>query len=121
VDDEEMLARLGEELLAPLGYEVVAHTSSLDALEAFQAEPHRFDLVITDQTMLHMTGEALARELRCIRQDIPIILCTGFSHVMNTEKAQAMGIDAFCMKPLLARELAMTIQRVLENRAQPRM
>jgi PAS domain S-box-containing protein len=118
VDDDEALARLGEHLLEQLGYDVVSKTSSIEALEAFCAEPHRFDLVFTDQTMPHMTGETLTRELRRIRPDIPVILCTGFSHVMDAEKAQAIGIDAFCMKPLVARDLAVTIQQVLAQRAE---
>ncbi len=113
VDDDVMLARLGQATLEQLGYEVVCHTSSIKALEVFRAMPQRFDLVITDQTMPHMTGEHLSGELRRIRPDIPIILCTGFSHMINAEKARALGIDAFCLKPVLARELAVTIQQVL--------
>ena len=116
VDDEEILARLGEELLQYLGYEVVAHTNSLDALYTFQKEPHRFDVVITDQTMPAMTGATLVEELRSIRPDIPIILCTGFSHLMNAEKARALDVDAFVMKPGVTHELAVTIQQVLERR-----
>ena len=110
VDDEEALARLG--------YEVVSSTSSAQALAVFQRMPQHFDLVVTDQTMPQMTGERLAQELRRIRPDIPIILCTGFSHVMNAAKAQALGIDAFCMKPLVAQELALTIRQVLAHRAE---
>ena len=83
--------------------------------------PQRFDLVITDQTMPHMTGEHLTRALRRIRPDIPIILCTGFSHVINAEKARTMGIDAFCIKPLVVRDLAVTIQQVLEQRSKQEM
>jgi signal transduction histidine kinase/CheY-like chemotaxis protein len=113
VDDEVMLARWGQTTLERLGYDVVARTSSIEALEAFRAMPQRFDVVITDQTMPNMTGEALARALRRIRPDIPIILCTGFSHFMDAEKAKALGIDAFCMKPLVARDLAATIRQVL--------
>ncbi|MEE8292134.1 MAG: ATP-binding protein, partial [Candidatus Tectomicrobia bacterium] len=119
VDDERMLAHLGQATLEQFGYTVVSHTSSIEALEAFRAMPQRFDLVITDQTMPQMTGEQLVRELRRIRPDIPIILCTGFSHIMNAEKAQAMGIDAFCMKPLVTRDLAVTVQQVLDQRAEP--
>jgi CheY-like chemotaxis protein len=117
VDDEEVLARLGQALLERLGYEVAAYTSSLAALEAFQAEPSRFDLIITDQTMPVMSGATLVAELRHIRPDIPIILCTGFSHLMNAEKAEALGVDAFVLKPGVTQELAATIQQVLENRA----
>lgn len=117
VDDEPGLVRVGQAILERLGYEVVARTSSIDALEDFRSAPHRFDLVITDQTMPNMTGERLAHKLRDIRPDIPIILCTGFSHVINAEKARAIGIDAFCMKPLSERDLSVVIGDVLRKRA----
>ena len=65
-----------------------------------------------------MTGATLVEELRHIRSDIPIILCTGFSHLMNAEKAEALGVDAFVMKPGVTQELAVAIQQVLEKRAQ---
>jgi CheY-like chemotaxis protein len=116
VDDEESLVRLGDKTLRRLGYAVVTTTSSLEALSTFQATPDAFDLVITDQTMPHMTGENLAREIRTIRADIPIILCTGFSYAMDAEKAATQGIDAFLLKPILAQELALTVQNVLSQR-----
>ena len=120
VDDEELLASLAEGLLVYLGYDVTAHTNSLEALEAFRAAPESFDIVITDQTMPTMTGATLVEELRRIRPDIPIILCTGFSHLMNEEKAAALGVDAFVMKPGVTQELAVVIQQVLAHRAQNR-
>ena len=119
VDDETILVSLGQAILQRLGYDVVACTSSVEALEVFRAAPRRFDLVITDQTMPHMTGEVLAQELRRLRSDIPIILCTGFSHVMHAERAQELGIDAFLMKPLAMQDLAQTIQQVMAARHRP--
>ena len=113
VDDEAMLVNLGQELLTRLGYTVTGHTSSVEALNAFRAAPHQFDLVITDQTMPTMTGEALVRALRDIRPDLPIVLCTGFSYAMSKDKAAALGIDAFLLKPLVAQDLARTIRQIL--------
>lgn len=112
VDDEAPLIRLAERTLKRFGYTVVATTSSLEALETFRKSPHAFDLVITDQTMPHMTGDMLARELRRIRADVPIILCTGYSHLIDAEEAAAQGINAFLQKPLLANDLAEAIQQV---------
>jgi len=117
VDDEAMLAQMGQQLLTALGYDAVACTSSLDALETFRAAPQGFDLVITDQTMPAMTGATLVAELRRIRPDIPIILCTGFSHLMTADQARALGVDAFIMKPVGTHELAVTIHHVLHKRA----
>ncbi|MEE8304107.1 MAG: response regulator, partial [Candidatus Tectomicrobia bacterium] len=116
IDDEVTLTRLGHTMLERLGYDVVTRTSSIEALEAFRVSPQRFDLVITDQTMPQMTGEQLTQELRRIRPDIPIILCTGFSHVMHADKAQALGINAFLMKPLVIDDLGREIRRVLDQR-----
>jgi signal transduction histidine kinase/ActR/RegA family two-component response regulator len=116
VDDEVTLVQLGQELLTRLGYTVTGHTSSVEALAAFRAAPHRFDLVITDQTMPTMTGEGLVRALRDIRPDLPVVLCTGFSYAMTKDKAAALGIDAFLLKPLVAQDLARTIRQVLAAR-----
>ena len=113
VDDEVMLADLGARLLNLLGYEVTARTDSRQALEIFRREPNRFDLVITDQTMPHMTGEQFVTEIRRIRADIRVILCTGFSHLMDADRAQALGIDAFLMKPLELPELAAAVHQAL--------
>ncbi len=113
VDDEPSLANLGKRMLESLGYNVMAKTSSTDALETFKAGADRFDLVITDMTMPHMTGDRLARELMAVRPDIPVILCTGFSARMDEKKAEAMGIRAFVPKPILKKDIARTIRRVL--------
>ena len=116
IDDEEAIARVGQRMLERLGYQAVVCTRSLAALETFRRNPQHFNLVITDQTMPHLTGEALAGEIRRLRPDIPIVLCTGFSHTIDAEKAQAQGIDAFLMKPLVARDLGLAIQQVLAQR-----
>jgi CheY-like chemotaxis protein len=117
VDDEAVLTFLAQEMLKQLGYEVEVHMNSLEALASFQNTPDRFDLVITDQTMPMMTGEVLVQELRKIRPDIPIILCTGYSHRIDADKAAAQGIDAFCMKPLVMHDLGVVIRRILAQRA----
>jgi signal transduction histidine kinase/ActR/RegA family two-component response regulator len=121
VDDEEILTLLMQEMLKQLGYDVEVKTSSVEALALFRAAPERFDLVITDQTMPLMSGDALAQELRAIRPDIPIILCTGYSHRIDAEQAAAKGFDAFCMKPLVMHELGVVIRRVLARRAAQEM
>ena len=93
---------------------MVTKKSSIEALELFRAEPDRFDLVITDMTMPHMTGDKLAKELIKIRPDIPIILCTGHSRLVSEKKAKEIGIKAFVMKPILRRTIAETVRGVLD-------
>jgi PAS domain S-box-containing protein len=116
VDDEEVQVRSGQHLLERLGYAVITQTDSLEALEVFRSQPDAFDLVITDQSMPHMTGIQLAEKLLQIRSGIPIILCTGFSEVVDGKEAKTMGIQEFMMKPFPVRQLAETIRRVLDRR-----
>jgi PAS domain S-box-containing protein len=115
VDDEAILAELGKELLESLGYKVVTKTNSLEALETFRADPHGFDLVITDMTMPGLRGEELAREIIALRPGMPIILCTGYSELINETQARGMGIREFLMKPYLAANFAETIRKVLNK------
>lgn len=115
VDDEPAVVNMGKQMLERLGYKVTARVGSIEALELFRNAPDRFDLVITDMTMPNMTGEELARKLMGIKAGTPIILCTGFSERISEERAKAMGIRAFIMKPILKRELAETIRSVLDR------
>ncbi len=116
VDDEQPIVDIAQRMLEHLGYSVVTRTSSVEALELFRRNSEAFALVITDMTMPNMTGEEFANEIMFIRPDIPIILCTGFSRSITEEKAKAMGIQAFIMKPILRQELAETIRRVLDGK-----
>lgn len=114
VDDEEPVLRSERTMLESLGYKVVALGKSDEALKLFRAQPQEFNLVITDQTMPTMTGSELSRKLLQIRSDISIILCTGFSEIMDEDKARTKGIREFVMKPFTTKEMAETIRRVLD-------
>jgi PAS domain S-box-containing protein len=116
VDDEDILIEMEKRALEKLGYEVTPKTDGREALLAFKKESGKFDLVITDQTMPHMTGIDLANELISVRPDIPIILCTGFSEKVNADSAKAMGIKAFIMKPFTIKEMATTIRNALNTK-----
>jgi two-component system cell cycle sensor histidine kinase/response regulator CckA len=116
VDDEDALVDLGKRMLNSLGYDVVAKTNSLEALETFRAQPDAFDLVITDMTMPAPTGMELAKELLSIRRDIPIILCTGFSELIDGKQAKEAGVRELVMKPYVLRNIATTIRDVLEGK-----
>jgi CheY-like chemotaxis protein/anti-sigma regulatory factor (Ser/Thr protein kinase) len=115
IDDEKQIIDMEQQILERLGYKVTPKTDSEEALEEFAALPDRFDLVITDMTMPKMTGDQLARKLMEIKPGIPVILCTGFNESITEEKALAMGIDKFIMKPIVKDELAGTIRSVLDS------
>jgi len=115
VDDEKALVDIGKDILEDLGYRVETRTSSNDALKAFKAKSKKYELVITDFTMPGMTGDKLALEMKRIRDDIPIILCTGFSNKMPHGNTLEMGIQKILMKPLNLVDLATSIRKVLDD------
>ena len=115
IDDELSIMDLGRQVLEQLGYQVDACTSSVEALERFKTFPDKYDIVITDMTMPHMTGAKLAEEIMRIRPDMPMILCTGFSQAINEEQALDIGFRAFVMKPISIEQIATVIRDVLDN------
>lgn len=115
VDDEEQITAMEKQILERLGYQVTACSGSAEALSIFTARPDQFDLVITDMTMPHMTGEALAQKILAIRPELPVILCTGYSEMITEEKAMAMGIRKFVLKPVITDELAAAVRSALES------
>lgn len=116
VDDEETLMDIGKGILQSLGYTVVTCNSSIEALKKFELQPDKFDLVITDQTMPHMTGYELAQKVIAIRNTISVIVCTGYSETLTPEQAEATGIKAFVYKPISKKEIARRIREVLDKR-----
>ena len=115
VDDEQALVNMGKLMLEHLGYTVDGCTSSLQALEIFNAQPDKFDLVICDMTMPKMTGKDLSVKLREIRSDLPIILCTGYNANISEVKAKQMGIDAFVLKPIAMGKIGKIVRKVLDK------
>ena len=65
--------------------------------------------------MPKMAGDRLAQKLMDINPQIPVILCTGFNEAITEEKALAMGIEKFVMKPVVKEELAYTVRTVLDK------
>ena len=119
VDDEELLVEMTRRMLESLGYQVVTAKHGTEAWNLFLEDPSRFDLVITDQTMPDVTGMTLAQKMLGVRKEMPVVLCTGYSEMVSAEKATEVGISAFVMKPLLRKELAETIRRVLDGSKAP--
>ncbi len=114
VDDEQTIIELERAILESLGYKVTAFTSSVEALEEFLLAPRKFDLVITDMTMPHLTGADLSRKMLVARPDLPIILYTGYSAILSKEEALSLGNKAFVMKPVMRDGLARVVREVLD-------
>lgn len=115
VDDEQMLAELGQTMLERLGYTVTVRMESLEALATFESQPDAFDLVITDQTMPAMTGFDMARRMLQIRPDLPVILCTGHSSIELEKKVASANIKGFALKPLSMKDITSLVRKVLDE------
>ena len=114
IDDEPDIVAAAKIILEQVGYEVVGFTASPEALEAFRANPKKFDLIITDLTMPQLAGLDLAGECLSLRPGIPIILCTGYGESITLEKARAMGIRQIILKPIIPAQLVKAIRLALE-------
>ncbi len=115
VDDEGAILEMLKEGLTGLGYQVTAFSTPDGALSRFREAPHLFDLVITDLSMPKMTGLELIKEIHATRSDIPVILCTGFSELINKESIEGLRIDAYLQKPVTAFQMARTISHLLNK------
>lgn len=117
VEDEPLVMRVEQEILESLGYEVVALDSPLKARHVFEANPKRFDLVITDYAMPDMSGLELASSIKETAPNTPILLCTGYDQSISSHELKFFGIDQTLMKPFTAHELGRTLQGMLKPAA----
>jgi PAS domain S-box-containing protein len=118
VDDEPALAAMASEMLRTLGYRVTAHTDSREALRAFREHPDAFQLVVTDQTMPHLTGSQLAASAQFLRPELPVLIITGYGaelrdgHVAGDE-------PAVLTKPYSLRDLSAAVRALLDGARSP--
>jgi PAS domain S-box-containing protein len=120
VDDEKPLALLGQIILENLGYRVESTTSVHQALALVEANPTRFDLIITDLAMPEISGIDFAKRLIEIRPDLPVILATGYTASLTNESVQKMGMKKLLLKPHSTRSLGTAAYEVLEASSRAR-
>ncbi len=113
VEDEERLAALGRRVLEAVGFDVTAHTSSLQALEEFRSDPCRFDLLVTDNTMPHMTGLELVANVLATRPDLPILMVSGIGESMSAEALKERGVTRLLSKPYESADLQAAAQALV--------
>ncbi len=116
VDDENALCSAAKHLLARLGYQPHVFQDSEAAWQAFQAEPHTFDVLVTDLTMPLRTGLELADDVLRLRPDLPVIVASGYSATLTSERFEGHNIRELLVKPLDYRTLAVALARALPDR-----
>ena len=117
VDNEETIAQMEKAILENLGYRVNAFTCGDEIVKKLKEDPENYSLIITDMDMPNMTGMELAQEVHSNYPDIPIILLSGFSEIVDTEKVKKFGIEQYIMKPVKRDELARVVRTVLDKKS----
>jgi PAS domain S-box-containing protein len=113
VDDEPSIVELLRAQLEALGYRVSAHASPVEALTDFVSRPLDFDLLITDLTMPGLSGAELAERILRIRPDLPVVMATGYGHVIGEDKVKELGVRRVLQKPFSMTALDEAIQEAL--------
>lgn len=116
VDDEPAMTDFGRLMFARLGYNVTALTSSREALELMQQNPDDYDLVFTDLVMPELDGLELARALKNLRPDLPVVLCTGHGEQLDSVNLGELGVRAVILKPFYISQVAEVVREVLDDR-----
>mgnify|MGYP002725768250 CR=1 FL=1 len=115
VDDEKPVLNILEQVLDRFGYTTTSFSSSVEAFNCFKKSPCDFDLVITDMTMPKLTGDKLVEDIKNIRKNIPVILCTGFSEQIAQGRTNVFKPDKVLLKPTGKDELLQTIRLLLDK------
>ncbi|MCK4838746.1 MAG: response regulator, partial [Desulfobulbaceae bacterium] len=114
IDDEQNIIDLAAETLSMYGYKITKFSDGVLAMQDFEKHPDEYELVVTDMAMPHMTGLEVIHKIKEIRPNLPIILCSGYSEIINKEKSLALGISRYIQKPLIMNNLARVIRELLD-------
>ncbi len=115
VDDEPVLRELAEEILTLLGYQTASYGDSVEALAAFEANPMRFDAVLTDEVMPGISGTQMAGRMHALRPDLPILIITGYGGPGFELRAQQAGVTTVLRKPYQMSDLAYALDKALHR------
>ena len=115
VDDEETLTQVADEIFSIYGYRIDTFTDPVLALESFAGQPDAYSLLITDMSMPSLAGVELAQKMMVTKPDLPVILCSGFSEIMNKEKSMEIGIRQYFQKPIVMSKLVKSVREILDQ------
>jgi len=114
VDDAEAVRSVTRMLLEEAGFAVLTANSGHEALEAFREHQRQLDVVLLDVSMPYLGGEALVRELRRLRADVRIVLCSGWREQEIARRFAGTGFAAFIQKPICPAALIAKLREVID-------
>lgn len=115
IDDEDSLVYLMTRVLQKSGYRVTGFTDAQQALQALRERPAEFDVVVTDLSMPGMSGFHVAQSIREIRDDLPVVVTSGYVRAEDRKTAREVGVRDLVPKPDTVEELAGVLARVFES------
>ena len=115
VDDEIDILELEKEMLAMHGYRVTVFSDSHEALACFKQNTQQFDLVITDMTMPKLTGMELARQIHALNPQVPILVCSGYSDLIESGAVTSAGVYQCLAKPLNLISFVKSVRNALDH------
>ena len=110
VDDDSLVRQTTVATLGQLGYNVVDAPSGRVAIELVRARPERFGAVLLDLVMPELTGGQTLKELRKVREDLPVIICTGYAADAHLDEEARAGIAGLVYKPFSGERLAEVLE-----------
>ncbi|MCP4152845.1 MAG: transporter substrate-binding domain-containing protein [bacterium] len=115
VDDEPVIAEMVKLMLEHFGYKADTYQDGIEALKAFKKQPQKYDLLISDLTMPHMTGLDLATQLHKERPELPVVIMTGFGGSLTPATQERYGIIQVMAKPVSVKELAAVVRDIFDK------
>jgi two-component system, cell cycle sensor histidine kinase and response regulator CckA len=115
VDDDEVVRSVTRSMLEFAGYEVLDASGGIEGLAIVESLGDRITAVLLDLTMPDMTGEETFRQLRRLRPDLPVVLCSGYNETDATHAFAGRGLAGFLQKPFDSTSLLNTMADVLDG------
>jgi len=115
VDDEEMVLEVSVQLFETLGYTVLAAQNGEEAIEIYQRNQHKIDLVIMDMIMPNMSGGETYDRLKEINPDIQVILSSGYSINGQAREILTRGCVGFIQKPFSMQDMSLRLREILDK------
>ena len=116
VDDEDMIIEVAGELLEQLGYKVLTTGSGREAIETYEKNKERIDIVLLDMIMPDMSGGETYDKLKEINPDIKVLLASGYSMNGTATEIMDRGCNGFIQKPFKMKEFSQKLREILNQK-----
>ncbi len=116
VEDEEAVRKLAKTVLEARGAEVLAAADGEEGIELFRRRADQIDAVVLDLTMPKKSGRETLEELRRTKEDVPVVLTSGFDESVARQRVEGLGAAAFLQKPYDMQKLADTVMTLVKRR-----